>query len=208
MPTQLLESLDEYLRSSSYLGRGQRHGGAGRTARVARETGNAHHAFVEVVVGFQVPVADGPVVRSSGYSPHPEVRRVAPGQPSFVVDGAAAHSVVHAGLPDGLGVVVGVAVGEAVDSVRWRRRNELQVLVVRVGRGIVGGLDPVALFEADDPYSRDLTESPRESGAGSSAADYKDICGIFRNGHCLASNPIRRWPGALLLAGPHRFSAT
>ena len=145
-----------------------------RIGRIAGQAGDAHHAVVLGEIRLERPVVDRPVVRHAVQRPHAEVGRVHAREMRREEDRAAADAVEVGDLHQRVVVVDGiVGVPRAAVGADVEIGVAARFPVAAVGRKI-GGLDPVALLEAQDLHAR-FGEAPGHRGAGGAGADDEHI---------------------------------
>ena len=160
-----------------------------RVRRIAGQARHAHHAVVLGEEGIERFVVDRPVVGHAVQRLHLEVRRMQARIVRGVHDGAAAHAVEVHHLDGRVGVVDGI-VGLALAAIGagGKVAEEARLPVAPVA-GIVGGLHPVALLEAEDAHPG-FREAPGHGGARCAGADDQNVDLVV---HLRNLEPQLRW---------------
>ena len=147
---------------------------ARRHAGIALEAGHPHHAVILLVEALQRPVVDRPVIGHAVERLHLEIRRVH-ARPVGRVDDRAAADAVEVGDLHRRVVVVHRVIGVAPAPVRADVEIGVAAgLPVAAVGGKVGGLDPVALFQAEDAHPG-LGQAPGHRGTRGAGPDDQDI---------------------------------
>ncbi len=198
VPAELVDGLGIF--GAGAAERRWRHGRLmGGVGRIAGEAGNAHHAVVLGEVGLQRPIIDRPVIGDAIERFDAEVGGVHAREMGGVEHRAAANAIEVCDLHRRVVVVDGiVGIARAAIGTDVEIGEAAGFPVAAVAREI-GGLDPVALLEAEDLHAR-LGEAPGDSCAGGARADDQhvdDVVGGTWGGVgcvcCHVSVPCRRY---------------
>jgi len=157
---------------------GERRLGAGgfrRIGGIAREPAHPHHPVVQVVIGLEGVIAEGPVLADAIQAAGPEIRGVPPGEMRRPVDRRAAHPVPHQGLQRRAGIIDGIVGGKGIAAgfeAQIGRRGpgtHGRALPLPAPGRHGGAIDPPAALEAEDAKPRCLLGQPGREGAAREA---------------------------------------
>ena len=188
-------------------------GGLGRVGRIARQSAHPHRLVVQIVIGLEGVIAEGPVLSDAVEAAGAEVGGMQAGKMRRPIDGRAADAVPHQGLQRRGRIVDRIIGGERIAA----------GLEAQIGRGGPGaqcralpspsrgrhgrGIDPAAALEAEDAKPRRLLGQPRgEGGRGEASPHHGHIHGIQSLGLGHASPTTCRFRHGSI--SPRRFTSS
>ena len=179
VPAQLVQPLRQ-----SRAGLAQRHrrhqGGFRRIGRVARQSGDAHHAIVQCIEGLEGLILDRPVVGHAIECAHLEVRRVKARKVPGIQHGAAAHAIEVGDLDRRASVIDRIVPGARAPVGAEVELAQLACFPVASIAGVIGGLDPVALLQAQDAHTG-IGQAPCDGSPGCPGTDDQHIDRVVRD---------------------------
>ena len=160
-------------------------GGLGRVGRIARQPAHPHGPVVQIVIGLEGLIAEGPVVADAVEAAGAEIGGMQAGKMRRPIDGRAADAVPHQGLQRRGRIVdrivggKGIAAGLQAQIGRGGPGAQRRALPLPRGRRHGRGIDPAAALQAEDAKTRRPLGEPRgKGGRGEARPHHGHIDGL------------------------------